>query len=221
MSAPFRIKICGLTVPADAALAASLGADALGVVFWPHSPRAVDPARAADVLAGASPGVKRVGVFVDAALEDVARAAHTCALDLVQLAGAESPAYAREVASRTGARVIRSVHLDDAHAAARFADYPAVAFTLDASRRAGPGGTGVRIDTAYARRLPWPAARVILAGGLRAETVAHALAAVPVAAVDVCSGVEATPGRKDAVALHAFIVAARQALDVRLQTTWT
>ena len=205
---PFRIKVCGLTNAEDAALAARLGADALGVVFWPDSPRAVDETAAARALAGA-PGVVRVGVFVDAPLEVVRRAVDACALDAVQLAGQESPAYARALADDRGVRVLRAVHVEDARALARFADYPADSFLLDASSRFAPGGTGRTFDWAHARALPWPRDRVILAGGLRASNVARALATVPAHAVDVCSGVEIAPGRKDPAALEAFITAAR------------
>lgn len=212
MNPLFRVKVCGLTDPADAALAVRLGADALGVVLWPSSARAVDAARATRILAGAPPHVLRVGVFVDASLDDIARAVETCVLDAVQLAGTEPPAHARALASRTGVRVVRSVHVDDVHSAARFADYPADIFLLDAPRAAGPGGTGRAFERSHARTPPWPVTRVAIAGGLNADNVAAALAAVPAGAVDVCSGVERSPGRKDADALRRFIDEAQRAL---------
>lgn len=206
---PFRLKVCGLTTRDDAALAVSLGADALGVVLWRHSPRAVDAAAGAGILAVAPPGVARIGVFVDATLDEVARAVDRCALDFVQLAGDESPQLARAIAERTGVRVIRAVHVDGPDSIDRFADYPADFFLLDAPRRAGVGGTGQRFEWKDAARLPWPSERMIVAGGLRPGNVAAALAALRPGAVDVCSGVETLPGRKDAAALREFIDAVR------------
>ncbi|HUF13999.1 MAG TPA: hypothetical protein VMN78_12925 [Longimicrobiales bacterium] len=206
----FRLKVCGLTTPADAALAASLGADALGVVLWPLSPRAVDPAAAAAILAAAPAGVVRVGVFVDPVLGEVTHAVEACALDFVQLSGEEAPSFARAVAARTGARIIRTVHVDGSASIDRFADYPADLFLLDAPRRAGAGGTGERFDWRDAARLPWPRERVIVAGGLRVENVAAALETLRPAAIDVCSGVELSPGRKDPVALRRFIETVRR-----------
>ncbi|HEX6588388.1 MAG TPA: hypothetical protein VF039_05150 [Longimicrobiales bacterium] len=211
----FRVKVCGLTSAHDAALAVSCGADALGVVFWPHSRRAVSIDAAADVLADVPPGVARVGVFVDATLEQVVRSVDRCGLNHVQLAGDEPAEFARAIAARTGARIIRTVSVDDAHALARFAGYPADRFLLDAPRAAGHGGTGRAFDPAHARRLPWARQRVIVAGGLRPETVAASLAALRPAAVDVCSGVEAEPGRKDPAALRAFVAAARAYYDIQ------
>ena len=205
----FRVKVCGLTRAEDAAHAVACGADALGVVFWRGSPRAVTIATAANILGGAPAHVARVGVFVDANLQEIEEAVRVCGLDHVQLAGDEPSEVAREVAARTCARVIRTVAVDDAEAVRRFADYHADFFLLDAPRSAGRGGTGRSFDRNHATCLPWSRERVIVAGGLRPDNIAATLAALGPVAVDVCSGVEASPGRKDRRALEAFLSAVR------------
>lgn len=204
------VKVCGVTRRSDAELAASLGASAIGVVLAP-SPRQVSPEAAERVLAGLPEGVARVGVFVDALLDDVLRTVARCGLDTVQLAGSEPSTYGAELASR-GLRVLRAVHMGAGRAHA-FRDYPAHAFLLDAPPRDGrAGGTGRPFDWRLARSLPWERGRVVLAGGLDAANVAAAVGAVRPAAVDVCSGVEASPGVKDMRKMAAFIVAATEAL---------
>ncbi len=215
--AGLAVKICGLTRPADAALAARLGAAALGVVLAP-SPRMVDPARAAEVLSGAPPHVARVGVFVDPDPDLVAEVVAACDLDWVQLSGRE-PAV-RSLAIMEAARaaapgrrapgLLRAVHVRAAEGPERFADYPADAFLLDAPPLRGRfGGTGRTFDWASVRGLPWPRDRVALAGGLTAENLAKAVAAVRPAMVDVSSGVETAPGIKDPASLSAFLGRAR------------
>lgn len=205
----FRVKVCGLTRPEDAALAASLGASALGVVLWRHSPRGIPLDRAAAVLDAAPEDIVRVGVFVDPSLSDVEKAVATCNLDVVQLAGDEPTAFATEVRERTGKRVLRAIRVSGQDTLATFAKYDADAFLLDSRVGALRGGSGRVFDWRVATAAPWPAERIALAGGLRPDNVAAAIDAVRPGAVDVASGVEAAPGIKDPARLAAFLRAAR------------
>lgn len=208
------VKVCGLTRPEDAALAARLGAAALGVVLAP-SPRRVDLPRAAAVLAAAPAGIPRVGVFVDPTPAFVADAVAACGLDWVQLSGREPAAVARAIRRPDGPGLLRAIHVAGAADIAAMADYPADAFLLDAPPLRTDdgermGGTGRPFDWSAAGSLPWSRDRVALAGGLRAETVATAVAATRPAMLDVSSGVESATGIKDAARLTAFLAAARQ-----------
>jgi phosphoribosylanthranilate isomerase len=210
------VKVCGLTRPSDAALAAELGAPALGVVFAP-SPRQVDPARGAEVLEAAPPGVLRVGVFVDPEPAFVAEAVEVCGLHWVQLSGREPPEVALAIMEGVGTApgapgppgLLKAVHVrvpEDLQAAA---DYPADAFLLDSPPLGGRmGGTGRSFDWNVAGALPWERKKVVLAGGLTARNLAVAVAAVRPAMVDVSSGVESAPGIKDAARLRDFLQAA-------------
>lgn len=221
MAVGVAVKICGLTRPEDAALAARLGAAALGVVFAP-SPRQIDPDRAAEVFHAVPASVARVGVFVAPEPEIVGEAVIRCGLDWVQLSGQESPECAAEIAlaarnaaaaeRRPGPRVLKAVHVRSQTDLIAAADYPADAFLLDAPSTDGRmGGTGRPFPWKAAASLPWPCARVVLGGGLTAANVAAAMDAVGPGAVDVCSGVEAAPGIKDPARLAAFFAAAREA----------
>lgn len=212
------VKICGLTRPGDALLAAELGADAVGVVFA-AGPRQVSVAQAAEVLGSVPLGVARVGVFVDPDPELVAEAAAACMLDWVQLSGRENPeaaGRATEAAQGALARLappglLKAVHVETADSLEAMAAYPADAFLLDAPPLGGRmGGTGRRFAWADAARLPWERRRVALAGGLTAENVGAAIAAVRPAMVDVSSGVESAPGIKDATRMAAFLAAVRR-----------
>lgn len=203
-----RVKICGLTRPEDVRLAVALGADAIGFVFWPGSPRAVTPSSARAIAATVPPFVTRVGVFVDAVPAAVAAAIAEAGLDAVQLHGAEPVDRYRGL----GVRLIKLVTLDEDQAVEAAAALPDdVTPIVDASDRERHGGTG--------RLAHWPraaalAARrpVILAGGLTAENVDRAVSEVKPWAVDVSSGVEAAPGIKDHDRLAAFFAAVREAV---------
>ena len=192
-----RVKICGITRPEDAALAADLGADAIGMVFWPKSPRGIDVARAREIAASLPPFVTTVGVFVNQTHEalDIARAA---GLDVVQLHGDETPESYRDLPIRT----IRAVGVSSAGAVAQAARVPArTTVLLDAHDPIRRGGTGQPIDwsiaEAIARQRP-----VILSGGLNAGNLLLALETVRPTAIDVSSGVESVPGVKDPAKLR-------------------
>jgi phosphoribosylanthranilate isomerase len=202
-----RVKVCGITRHEDAELAVELGAWALGFILWAPSRRAADPAVAAGIAAALRRRVELVGVFVNPALDEVARAAETLHLSHVQLHGDEGPAFCAEVARRTGAKVIKAVRVEaraDLQDLERFrnADF----HLLDTAVRGQRGGTGETWDWSMAagRRSAVP---VILSGGLTAENVAAGIDAVRPFAVDVASGVELAPGVKDPDRLRAFMAA--------------
>jgi phosphoribosylanthranilate isomerase len=203
-----RVKVCGITRPEDAELAVELGAWALGFILWDGSKRAADPAVAARIAAALRRRVQLVGVFVNPALDEVARAAEELHLTHVQLHGDEGPSFCAEVGRRTGAKIIKAMRVE---AAASFQDlerFRNVDFhLLDTAARGLRGGSGETWDWALAGRhrssIP-----LILSGGLTAENVAAGIAAVDPYAVDVASGVEAAPGMKDPDKLRAFMAAA-------------
>ena len=202
-----RVKICGVTNLDDAAEAVRLGAWAVGLVHYAGSPRRCEPAQAAEIGAAFRRKCEVVGVFVNPELEEVGKAVENAGLTMVQLNGEEGPSFCGEVARRTGARVVKAVHVAsaaDVHAAEAYR----TDFHLFDRRSGGLwGGTGESFDWGLLseRRSEVPA---ILAGGLRPENVGEAIAIAHPYAVDVASGVEAEPGRKDHAAMAAFFEAA-------------
>jgi phosphoribosylanthranilate isomerase len=215
MTAPGpRVKLCGFTVAAEAAHAAAAGVDFLGLSFWPRSRRAVDPATARDLAAAAraAGSAQIVGVFVNAAVAEIAATAARVRLDVVQLHGDEPPELVAEVRRATGLPVWKAVAVASAADVAELARWGADAILLDAPS-AGRGGSGVAFDWAHARAavIGHPGLAIILAGGLRPGTIAAAIAAVAPWAVDAASGVERAPGQKDPDAVAAFVAAARGA----------
>ena len=209
-----RVKICGVSDPADARRVADLRAWALGMIFWPDSPRACPVDAAETIGAELQRRLELVGVFVNASLDEVAEKVDRCHLTVVQLHGDEGPAYCREVARRTGAKVMKAVRVRDAaqlHDLQRFStDY----HLLDAYSPRTPGGTGETFDWELARRHP-RTPPVVLSGGLTPDNVGAAIEAARPFAVDVASGTEAAPGRKDPAKLTAFVRAVEEA-DARL-----
>ena len=201
-----RVKICGLTAAEDAAAAVAAGADALGFVFVPGTPRCISPERAAAIIAALPPLVSAVGVFVDQPLDEVAAIATACRLQAVQLHGNEPPAYCR----RLSVPVIKAIRVRGPESLAALEGYPARAFLLDAFVEGQPGGTGATFPWALAREATRHG-RIILSGGLRPETVAEAVRTIRPFGVDVSSGVERRPGLKDHEKVREFIVAVRRA----------
>ncbi|HEX7278453.1 MAG TPA: phosphoribosylanthranilate isomerase [Solirubrobacterales bacterium] len=201
------MKFCGITNLDDAAEAVRLGAWAVGLIHFDGSPRNVDPAVAAEVAAAFRRKCEVVGVFVNPTLDEVARAAENADLTMVQLNGAEGASFCAEVKRRTGLKVAKAVHVAsaaDVHAAEAFrTDF----HLFDRKAKGAWGGTGESFDWELLRehRSQVPA---ILAGGLRPDNVAAAIEISRPYAVDVASGVEAEPGRKDHQAMTAFFEAA-------------
>jgi phosphoribosylanthranilate isomerase len=202
-----RVKICGVTNLDDAAEAVRLGAWAVGLIHFAESPRAVELGEAVRIGAAFRRKCQVVGVFVNPELDEVAKAVEDEGLTMVQLNGEEGPSFCAEVARKTGVKVVKAVHVAsaaDIHAAEAFR----TDFHLFDRRGDGLwGGTGESFDWGLLaeRRSEVPA---ILAGGLRPENVAEAIAVARPFAVDVASGVEAEPGRKDHAAMTAFFEAA-------------
>jgi phosphoribosylanthranilate isomerase len=203
------VKVCGITSVEDALLAADCGADAVGMVFWPRSPRAVDVETARDIASALPPFVTRVGVFVDAGADETRRTADAVGLDVLQLHGNEQAGETADV----GRRVMKAIRIGNAvpEQALRAWVERGAAILLDTAVRGGlPGGTGQAFDWSLARAARELAPQLILAGGLTPATLADAVAAVSPDGVDVSSGVEARPGRKDPAALRAFLEAVQQ-----------
>lgn len=207
-----RIKVCGVTLPDDAARVAAAGVDFVGFNFWPRSKRYVTPERAPMLAAAAraAGSARIVGVFVDASLDDIRAICARVELDAIQLHGDEDAETCRRVAGATYRPVWKAIPVTSVRDIERLDAWPADAILLDAPTP-GRGGAGARFDHALAReaRERHPALNVILAGGLTPETVASAIALVEPFAVDVASGIEAAPGIKDPVKLRAFVAAAR------------
>jgi phosphoribosylanthranilate isomerase len=200
-----RVKICGVTRVADAVHAARAGADAIGLNFFPGSPRCVSLETAA-AIAGALPaGVCRVGVFVDAPRDQIAAVAAQVGLDALQFHGAEP----RALCGGWDRKTIKAIRVDGPQALAAAADYPVDYLLADAHVAGQAGGTGRRVPVAWLVGVPRQ--RLILAGGLTPDSVAEAVRAVRPAAVDVASGVESAPGIKDPEKVERFIANARTA----------
>ena len=188
-----EIKICGITRIDDALCAAENGADAIGFIFHPASPRYIVPERAKEIVAAIPRRIATVGVFVNRKVEDVVQTADDCGLDLIQLHGDESPDYCRRFPPE---RIIKAVFPRTLEDLRTLALYNVRAFLVDFRESGRYGGTGKRADWPLAARLA-KERPLILAGGLCIENIEKALAAVVPDAVDMNSGIERSPGIKD------------------------
>ena len=202
-----RIKICGITSAEDARLCWEAGADALGFIFVDGTPRHVTPAQAAAIIAGLPPFVTPVGVFWDHAPGHVKAVAEECGLRALQFHGEEAP---EELA---GYRLptIKTIKVEGPEALDRMTGYQVSAFLLDSPARWSEGEGRAPISWELARQAREAGRRIILSGGLTADNVAEAVAVARPYAVDVNSGVEAGPGRKDPDKVRRFIARARTA----------
>lgn len=198
-----RVKICGITNMEDALQAAACGADALGFVFFDKSPRCVTPEQVREIVPQLPSFVTTVGLFVNEAPQTIRETAAFCGLDRVQLHGDESP----EDCLLPPLRVIKALRVRDAKSLARVDDYPGD-LLLDAWSDRVYGGSGHSFDWQLARDLSAQRS-IILAGGLNPDNVAEAVAALNPYAVDVSSGVELSPGKKDHDKVAEFIRRAR------------
>jgi phosphoribosylanthranilate isomerase len=203
-----RVKICGITTVADALAAAQSGADAIGLVFYQKSPRAVSAKNAARIQAALPPFVTTVGLFVNASAEEVAGTLEQVPLDLLQFHGDEPAAFCEQFL-RPYIKAVRMQAQTDLCALAR-AHPKSRGLLLDTYVKGLPGGTGERFNWQWVTpdalsALDKP---IILAGGLNDTNVAKAIATVQPWAVDVSGGVESTPGQKDTQAIQAFVQAA-------------
>jgi phosphoribosylanthranilate isomerase len=213
-----KVKVCGMTNLADAEHAASHGAWAIGLIHHRDSPRYVAPDVAEEIGAALKRRCEIAGVFVNSTLEEVIDAADRENLTLLQFHGDEGPSFCIEARRRTGAKVMKALRVrsgEDIQAAEAFrTDF----HLFDAHRRGTPGGTGESFDWELlaGRRSKVP---MLLAGGLTPENVAEAIEIVKPYGVDVVSGVEAEPGRKDHAKVEAFLAAAGVELPSRVTTS--
>jgi phosphoribosylanthranilate isomerase len=202
-----QVKICGITRLEDARVAVEAGADALGFVFYPPSPRCVTPEQAEQIIRRLPPFVTTVGLFVDVPLDTVHETALWCGLDRVQLHGRETP----EFCARVKRPVIKAFRIKNADSLADLPGYRVAAFLLDAYvEGALPGGTGASFPWQLAAQAK-PYGPVILAGGLSPENIEAAITQIHPYGVDVSSGVESVPGVKDHQKVRQFIQRAKAA----------
>lgn len=199
-----RVKICGVTTVADARTARDAGAFAIGLNFFSGSLRRVDPSQAATIVA-ATPGIYSVGVFVNETAEHVRAIAAAVGLDALQFHGDEDPAYCRGWQEKT----VKAIRVRDRASVLRALEFDVDYILADAHTPGVYGGTGRRLD--WELLAPLDKARLVLAGGLAPDNVAEAVRAVRPFAVDVASGVEIEPGRKDPRKVERFIANATAA----------
>jgi len=199
------VKVCCITRVEDAVHAVERGANALGFIFWPRSPRYITPERVRQIVSALPADVATVGVFVDADGDDIRRTAESSGINTVQLNDESTP----DVMTRIGLPVLRAVTLPSSERVV--AEWPEdVTLLLDAHDPVRRGGTGMTVDWQQAADLA-RRRRLVLAGGLRPSNVAEAIAVVRPYGVDVCSGVESTPGTKDHDKVAQFLATARSA----------
>jgi phosphoribosylanthranilate isomerase len=202
-----RVKICGITNAADARSAAEAGADMIGLMFYESSPRQVTLETAREISRALPPEVLSVGVFVNPDKAFVERAIDGCRLSLLQFHGDEAPDFCTQF----GLLSLKALRVRDTESLKMLENYQTSAFLLDAYSAGVPGGTGEKFDwdlAVAAQKLGKP---IFLAGGLTPENVGAAVKKVRPFAVDVSSGVESAPGRKDPEKMRAFIKAVRNA----------
>ena len=202
-----RVKICGITNTEDALAAIEAGADALGFVFCESSPRLIEMRAAANIIHALPPFSAKVGVFINAPEEQLRAVLDECGIDTLQLQGDESP----EFCGRFSCKVIKGFRVHDEQSFQRMVEYKAEAWLLDSFVPGQCGGTGQVGRWDLARRAAEIYPYVILAGGLTPVNVAEAIRQVGPYGVDVSSGVEAKPGRKDHQKVRDFIQAAKAA----------
>jgi phosphoribosylanthranilate isomerase len=201
------VKICGITSLADGVAAVEAGADALGFMFYDRSPRRISLPEAAAVIRELPPFIVKVGVFVDAEADTVVRAIGECGLNLLQFHGNESPDYCRQF----GLMSMKAFRIRDAGSLRSLPDFQTDAWLLDACSPDQLGGTGETFNwdlAIEAKKLGRP---IFLAGGLTPSNVGMAVARVRPYAVDVSSGVESAPGKKNPAKVRAFVQAAKSA----------
>jgi phosphoribosylanthranilate isomerase len=200
-----KVKICGITNALDALAAVEAGADALGFMFYEPSPRHVSIRQAAEIIRELPPFIIKVGVFVDASEDLVMRAISDCRLNLLQFHGNETPEYCTQF----GLMSMKAFRIRDAASLESLPQYPTDAWLLDAFVADKLGGTGEKFNWELALEAKKLGRPIFLAGGLTPVNVADAVRMVQPYAVDVSSGVEATPGKKDHAKVRDFITAAK------------
>ena len=203
-----KIKICGITDRSDALEAASLGADILGFVFYPESKRHIEPYRAASIIRTLPASTGKAGVFVDEPADVVRETAVSCGLDVLQFHGSETSGYCGSF--RQDYRVIKAFRIRSKKDLSPINGYDADYYLLDTYVSGSAGGTGVAFDWKILKDFEF-LKPVILSGGLTPENVAAAIREVSPYGVDVSTGVEKSPGKKDHELMKRFIEEARKA----------
>jgi phosphoribosylanthranilate isomerase len=201
-----RIKICGTTNLDDALIAVEAGADALGFIFVPNTPRYIHPNQAAKIIENLPPFITTVGLFVNAEQIEIDTIANDCSLDAIQLHGEEPPEFCQTL----NRRVVKAFRVKDESSLSGLHDYHVSAYLLDTYVKGTMGGTGKVFDWNLAVKAK-QYGRIILAGGLNPDNIASAILRVRPYGVDVSSGVEVRPDRKDPAKVKAFIGAVRAA----------
>ena len=200
-----RVKICGITNGEDARSAVEYGADALGFVFA-KSPRQVTKEQAGDIIAELPPFVSPVGVFVDERVDTIKEICSFCFINTIQLHGNEQPSYLNEL---EGYKVVKAFRIREEEDLKLLSNYKPHAFLLDSYVKEVMGGTGTAFNWEIARQAH-KYGTIILSGGLTPENVKEAIQMVKPYAVDVSSGVESSPGRKDKKLMKQFIINAKE-----------
>ncbi len=202
-----QVKICGITSLADAHASVEAGADALGFVFYSNSPRYMTISAVAGIFKESPLSIMRIGVFVNSPADFVFRAVAECGLSLLQFHGDEPP----EFCTQFGVMSMKAFRIRDAESLKELPKFSTDAWLLDACSAESPGGTGEKFNWDLAVEAQKFGRPIFLAGGLKPENVADAVRRVKPFGVDVSSGVESAPGKKDHAKVRAFIASVRQA----------
>lgn len=199
---PIKIKVCGITTISDALLSIQWGADAIGFIFYEKSPRFVSMDTVKEIISSLPPFINCVGVFVNESTDLVNRISDSCSLDYVQLHGDETPDYCKKIKRK----VIKAARLKNSQSLKGLDAYKVDGFLLDSYSDKSRGGTGEICDWSLARHAK-RFGNIILAGGLNSKNVVNAILKVRPYGIDVCSGVEKSPGKKDPIKVKAFFTA--------------
>ncbi len=205
-----KVKICGITNLEDALLSVNYGADALGFNFYERSPRFITPENVREIIEQLPADVLKVGVFVNEELQKIVEIVETAKLGAIQLHGDEQRESVNSLKCLTTAEIIKAVRITPEFSCDDVLDFDAHAILLDSFSKDHYGGTGKRFDWQIARQVWTMTERLYLAGGMSIETVREAIRVVRPHAVDVCSSIESSPGKKDKEKLRLFIAEAKR-----------
>ena len=205
-----KVKICGITNLEDALLSAKFGADALGLNFYEKSPRYISPEKAREIVEQLPPEVLKVGVFVNESLEKICQTAENAKLDAIQLHGEETPEFVKELKAKTNLEIIKAFRVSENFKPEDVLQYAVDTVLLDAYSPEEHGGTGETFDWEIAKRAQEIFPKMYLAGGLAVENVEEAIRNVSPFAVDACSCLENSKGKKDLKKVESFIHTAKK-----------
>lgn len=204
-----KVKICGITNLEDALVSVKFGADALGFNFYAKSPRYISPENAREIVENLPPKILKVGVFVNESLEKIVEIAELAKLDALQLHGEETPEFAKVLKLKTNLEIIKAFRVSKVFTPEDVLKFEVDAILLDAYNPKEHGGTGETFDWEIAKKVQEIFPKMYLAGGLAPENIADAILQVKPFAVDACSCLELTKGRKDITKLAVFVANAK------------